>query len=82
MTIAPSLFPGNPKRIDSCIMWIITVIDSHHLVQLFQNKVLLLQSIRKCVMLSMSLQYVHYEKNLIFVAVEKTSKGLSQIIFI
>ncbi len=48
MTMASSLLPGNPKRIDSCIcnasLIFKPVIDCHHLAQLFQKSLLLLQS--------------------------------------
>ncbi len=50
MTMASSLLPGNPKRIDSSIcdssLIFNPVIDCHHLVQLFQRRLLLLSYIK------------------------------------
>ncbi len=64
MTMALSLFSGNTNRIDSCIvssfLMLKPVIECHHyLAQPFQKSLLLLQSIRKCVIVSILLQYEH-----------------------
>ncbi len=63
MTMALSLLSGNPNGIDSCIfssiLMLKLVIESHRLAQPFQNSLLLLQSIRKCDIVSILLQYDH-----------------------
>ncbi len=63
MTMALSLLSGNPNRIDSCIFssfpMLKLVIECHHLAQPFQKSLLLLQSIRKCVIVLILLQYEH-----------------------
>ncbi len=80
MTMALSLLPGNPKRIDSCIFFDSSlifkpVIDCLHLAQLFQKRLLLLQSMRKCVMLSILLQYVHLLSGFIFIFLSHSLHG-------
>ncbi len=71
MTMTSSLPPRNPKRIDSCIcdssLIFKLVIDCHHLAQVFQKRLLFLQSMRKCMMLSVLLQYVHLLSGFIFI---------------
>ncbi len=63
MTMPLSLLSGNPNRIDSCIfssiLMLKPVIEIHHLAQPFQTRLLLLQSIRKCDIVSILLQYEH-----------------------
>ncbi len=77
--MASLLLPGNPKRIDSCIcnlsLIFKPVIDCHHLVQQFQKRLLFLQSIRKCVMLSVLLQYVHLLSGYSFILLSHSLQG-------
>ncbi len=55
-----SLSPGNPNKIDSYIYCsspkLKPVIEYHDLAHLFQKYLLLIQSIKKCVIVSISLQ--------------------------
>ncbi len=63
MTMALSLPIGNPNIFDSCVfssfLLLKLVIQCHHLAQPFQKSLLLLQYIRKCDIVSISLQYEH-----------------------
>ncbi len=79
MTMASSLLLGNPKRINSCIcdssLIFKPIIDCHYLAQLFQKRLLILQSIKKCVMLSVLLQYVHLLSSFIFIFLSHSLQG-------
>ncbi len=81
MTMTLLLLSGNSNRIDSCIFssfpMLKPVIESHRLAQPFQKCLLLLQSIAKCVFVSILLRYEHMSSVVILMFFHHSLHGIN-----